>query len=145
MKITKIPKGSKVQGGSVAGDTLEDRWERRWLDYFNRTLCPPFSSFDDPPSVANRLHACPARQYKILKDRKLSWDFAWPECKVCVEIQGGQFMAKSGHTNIASQNRDAEKLRLASAAGWRQLNFTSDDVKHERGFEELAKALGLIA
>lgn len=72
----------------------------------------------------------PVRQYKFLPDRKFLWDFAWPEDYLAVEIQGGSFMAKSGHTSLSGQSRDCEKQRLAVAAGWRVLPFNSLDMKN---------------
>lgn len=71
----------------------------------------------------------PVRQYKFLPDRKFLWDFAWPDELLAVEIQGGSFMARSGHTSLAGQTRDCEKQRLAVAAGWRVLPFNSQDMK----------------
>jgi len=73
----------------------------------------------------------PERQYKFLPDRKFLWDFAWPDddVRLAVEIQGGSFMAKSGHTSLSGQSRDCEKQRLAVAAGWRVLPFNSLDMK----------------
>lgn len=71
----------------------------------------------------------PVRQYKFLPDRKFLWDFAWVEDLLAVEIQGGSFMAKSGHNTALGQARDCEKQRLAVAAGWRVLPYNSVDMK----------------
>ena len=53
-------------------------------------------------------------------------------------------MDKSGHTNWNGQNRDALKTRLAAERGWRVMTWTTDDIVHDRGFEQLARALGII-
>ena len=137
MTITKKqrPRGSKVQAGKSlkVGMTLEDKFDaalRKWLSDNGYRRCDAL---------------IPILQAAIIPDRKFRWDFAWMEHKLAVEINGGQFMIRGGHSSIAGTNRDAEKGRMAAAAGWRVLTFTGDDIKHGRGFDELASCLGLTA
>jgi len=54
-------------------------------------------------------------------DERYRLDFAWPNVKVGVEVQGFGF----GHQRIAALKRDAAKLRLAIEYGWTVLVFTS--------------------
>lgn len=52
----------------------------------------------------------------MMKNYRL--DFAWPEYKIAIEYQGGMFMGKSGHSNVAGQTRDCKKINEAQLKGW---------------------------
>ena len=70
----------------------------------------------------------PVRQYKISEERGYIWDFAWPNYKLLVEVQGGTW-TQGAHARPGGITRDCEKLNLAVLHGWYQLNFTSDMIK----------------
>lgn len=74
----------------------------------------------------------PERQVRFHPTRKWPFDFAWKEEKIAVEIQGGGFMAKSGHNTGIGSAIDAEKHRTAVIMGWRLLTFTTYDLKKKR-------------
>jgi hypothetical protein len=74
----------------------------------------------------------PLRQVTFHPTRRWPFDFAWPDEKVAVEIQGGGFMAKSGHNTGVGSALDAEKHRAAVLLGWRLLTFTTYDLKKKR-------------
>ncbi len=84
---------------------LEDRFYRAWK-----------VSFPDLPK--------PVRQYKFHSKRKWRFDFAWPEFKIAVEIQGGSFTF-GGHNRGFSQSRDFEKHNAATILGWKVLYFNT--------------------
>lgn len=65
----------------------------------------------------------PVREYKALKDRKFPWDFAWPEHRILVEIQGAIYQ-RGAHSRGAGIERDMEKLNLATLAGYRCMQFS---------------------
>jgi very-short-patch-repair endonuclease len=69
----------------------------------------------------------PQEQYQIIPDRKFRWDFAWPDRKIAVEIQGGTWSG-GAHSRGWGIQRDCEKNNLAVCQGWRLLYFTSDMV-----------------
>jgi very-short-patch-repair endonuclease len=52
-----------------------------------------------------------------------SLDFAWPEQKVAVEIEGGVFSG-GRHTRGAGFVADCDKYNALAAAGWRLFRFT---------------------
>lgn len=76
----------------------------------------------------------PVREFKAILGRRFRWDFAWPEHKLLVEVQGGIWQ-RGGHSTGKGITRDAEKLNLASLAGYRSLAFTADQI---RGGQALA-------
>lgn len=62
-------------------------------------------------------------EHKFLEDRKFRFDFALPDIKVGIEIEGGLY-AKGRHTSVIGYNKDCEKYNLATLNGWRVLRFT---------------------
>jgi len=74
----------------------------------------------------------PERQHKFHPDRKWRWDFSWnyPDIKLAVEIQGGTWMKKGGHTTGVGQTKDYEKWREGVRLGWKILPFNTSDMKH---------------
>lgn len=68
---------------------------------------------------------CPLQaEYRFHPPRLFRFDFAWPDKKVAVEIEGGIYMAKGGHTNVKGFNANCEKHNLATLDGWRFFRFT---------------------
>ncbi len=125
-------KGFKVQPGNHAGETLEQKWMRRWMD-FCRSKCL-------------RLWPCwcVIRQYQPEKSRKWRFDFAWPDKKIAVEVVGGLYV-QGGHNRAERIRRDVEKLNTVVSEGWRVLHFPSlknaNDDCWDRYFVMLAEML----
>lgn len=81
----------------------------------------------------------PVRYYKdAIPGRKFEFDFAWPSCRLLVEVQGGEWAGQgpnqqgkkwqSGHKTGQGITRDAEKSVLASIAGWHVWPVTGGQV-----------------
>lgn len=73
----------------------------------------------------------PVREYRALPDRKFRCDLAWPELKLCIEVDGGELM-QGRHNRAAGMASDCEKANLLVLAGWRCLRFTGQMVKDGR-------------
>ena len=69
----------------------------------------------------------PEEEYKFLKDRRFRFDFAYPEYRIAIEVQGG-IWCKGGHSSGKGIIRDCEKYNLAQLNGWTLLLFTADSV-----------------
>ena len=65
----------------------------------------------------------PVQEYRFHPVRRWRFDFAFPEHKVAVEIEGGTF-AKSRHTTGTGYEKDCEKYNSAILNGWRVFRFT---------------------
>ena len=83
----------------------------------------------------------PLPQYKAIPGRKFVWDFAWVFHKLLVEVNGGTYVPNTGHTSGKGIERDAEKLNLATLAGFRQLIFTSKMIKNGEAISILERAI----
>ena len=77
----------------------------------------------------------PVRQHEVRTGaRRRYLDFAWPDRKVAVEVDGYRW-----HSSRAAWERDRERLAELRRLGWTIVHVTHDDV--ERGFEDLAAEL----
>ena len=62
----------------------------------------------------------PEREYRFSERRRFRFDFAWPDHKVALEVDGGEWV-NGRHVRGAGVRRDAEKQCLAAVEGWRVL------------------------
>jgi very-short-patch-repair endonuclease len=70
------------------------------------------------------------QNYRFLyPERRFEIDFAYPEKKAGIEIQGGQYMKKSGHNSATGLSRDYEKQNLALLNGWKILQYGTAEVR----------------
>jgi very-short-patch-repair endonuclease len=68
------------------------------------------------------------REFCAIPGRKFRWDFAWPDNKLLVEVQGGTWNG-GAHGRGSGIAKDTEKLNLAVINGWRVLQFTPDQIR----------------
>jgi very-short-patch-repair endonuclease len=68
------------------------------------------------------------REHTFAPGRKFRADFAYPEKKILIEVEGGLFMRRGGHNSISGISRDIEKYNLAVTLGWRVLRYTSENM-----------------
>lgn len=73
----------------------------------------------------------PEREYRFNPDRRYRADFAWPEHKLLVEVEGGTWI-RGRHSRGRGFENDCEKYNLATLDGWRVLRFTTGQI--ERGW-----------
>ena len=57
-------------------------------------------------------------------DRRFRFDFAWPDKKIAVEIEGGIYSG-GRHVRGKGFENDCEKHNLAQRLGWKVYRFTS--------------------
>ena len=95
-----------------------------------RRVTDPYPLFT---AVVKRLGApAPVREYQFTPERKFRFDYAWPEQRVAVEVDGGVWHG-GRHTRGAGIVRDLTKMNLATLKGWRVLRFTPDQLLNEAG------------
>jgi very-short-patch-repair endonuclease len=71
----------------------------------------------------------PIREHKFHPTRKWRFDFAWPDQKIAIEVEGGLFLAGGGrHNRGASMKGDMEKYNEAACFGWSVLRYTPDQL-----------------
>src|SRR5688572_10984501 len=69
----------------------------------------------------------PTPEHRFSPPRKWRFDFAWPDHRVALEVEGGAF-TRGRHTRGAGFVKDMEKYNTATLAGWRVLRVTPSDL-----------------
>jgi very-short-patch-repair endonuclease len=70
----------------------------------------------------------PVREYAFSPTRAWRLDFAWPELKIAVEVEGGIWTG-GRHTNASGFIKDLEKYNALALAGWRLFRFDGGAVR----------------
>ena len=76
------------------------------------------------------------REYVALADqgRKFRWDF-YVQPNLLIEVNGGIWLRRGGHSSPWGISRDYEKLNLATVAGYKSLLLTADHIKSGKALE----------
>jgi very-short-patch-repair endonuclease len=62
----------------------------------------------------------PVAEYRFAAPRRWRFDFAWPDRRVALEVEGGAF-SQGRHVRGKGYKADCEKYSEAAALGWRLL------------------------
>lgn len=85
----------------------------------------------------------PEAQYRFHPERRWRFDFAWPERKVAVEVDGGIWI-NGRHNRASGYEADCEKLNEAACLGWRVIRVTQFHITSGQVCEWLERLLGVI-
>jgi hypothetical protein len=69
----------------------------------------------------------PVPEWRFDEVRRWRFDWAWPDHKVALEVEGGVF-TRGRHTRGAGFLGDMEKYNRAAVLGWRVLRTTPEDM-----------------
>lgn len=75
------------------------------------------------------------REYRFC-ERKWRFDFAFPEKKIAVEVEGGIYSG-GRHTRGYGFIADMEKYNTAAELGWRVFRFTPQQIKTGKPLEKI--------
>ena len=79
-----------------------------------------------------------------LPGRKYRWDFAFPNHRLMVEVQGGIWRAKGAHNTGDAITRDCEKSAVAAVYGWRTFGVTAGQINSGQALRWIEQALGMV-
>jgi len=82
----------------------------------------------------------PEREFRFDSKRRWRLDFAWPEQRMAVEVDGGMWI-RGAHNRPLRIAADHEKRNHLTLAGWRVLVFTGDQVKSGAAISQLESLL----
>jgi len=82
----------------------------------------------------------PTRQFQFDPERRWRSDFAWPDMKIIVEIEGGVFI-KGGHVRGLGYEKNCEKYNRATELGYRVYRYSTGMVKRGEAISQIAKVL----
>jgi len=92
--------------------------------------------------IREHISHVPTLQHEFHPHRQWRFDFAWPDFKVAIEVQG----FGTGHTSRDGMFRDYEKHNAAQELGWRIIYLMSqhlEDEKVEETVLTIRKALNI--
>jgi very-short-patch-repair endonuclease len=69
----------------------------------------------------------PVQEFKFHQTRKWRFDFAWPDKKIALEVEGGVF-TNGRHTRASGFLKDMEKYNNAALLGWRIIRTTPQKI-----------------
>ncbi len=74
------------------------------------------------------------------KPRQFRADFAWPQYRLLVEVQGGVWRRGGGaHSHPSNIERDIEKAQCAALLNWLVFPVTTDEVKRGEAIQLLER------
>lgn len=82
----------------------------------------------------------PAYAHEYVKGRKWAFDFAWPERKIALEVEGGVY-SQGRHVRGRGYEKDAEKYREAARQGWDVIRVTGRQVTSGEALAIIERAL----
>jgi len=82
----------------------------------------------------------PVKEYRFHPHRRWRFDYAWPEYKVAIEIEGGSWIY-GRHNRAKGFVNDMEKYNEAVMLGWRVLRYTPEQIKANKWVDNLMKLL----
>lgn len=78
----------------------------------------------------------PEREFRFHDTRKWRFDFAFPELKLAIEVEGGTY-TNGRHTRGSGYEKDLEKYNEAVKLGWRVLRFSTGMVTSGKAINEV--------
>ena len=82
----------------------------------------------------------PETEYRFAPPRRWRFDFAWPDLRLAVELDGGTHTG-GRHVRAAGYEADCDKLNAAALAGWLVLRFTARQVHEGLAVQTIERAL----
>lgn len=83
------------------------------------------------------------KEYKFHPTRRWRFDFAIPEYKIAIEIDGGVW-TYGRHNRSAGYIADMEKMNAAASLGWIVLKFTPQEQYNKATFELIRQTIETI-
>ena len=84
----------------------------------------------------------PVREHRFAPPRRWRFDFAWPDRRIALEVEGGTWSG-GRHVRGRGYANDCTKYNAAVLLGWRVLRVTSDMVRSGEALTLLEKALAV--
>lgn len=82
----------------------------------------------------------PVREHRFEPGRRWRFDFAWPERRVALEVEGGTY-TRGRHCRPRGFQADSEKYNAATILGWSVLRVTGADVRSGRALQIISQRL----
>lgn len=70
----------------------------------------------------------PESEQRLIPGRRFRCDFVWRDARIVLEVQGGIWLKRGGHSGGKAQLDDMEKINLLQLNGFRVLQVTPKQV-----------------
>ena len=97
-----------------------------------------FSRYERQYRIAREIVGDEAGVRQGLKETGLNdWaiDFAWPQARLGIEVQGGTWKQNTGHNSGKGIQNDCNKSQQCALMGWQIIPVTGDDVRSGRALK----------
>lgn len=85
------------------------------------------------------------REFRFAPPRRWRFDFAIPQHRLAIEVEGGVWGKKSRHTTATGYTADLNKYNNAIFHDWRVLRYTTDMVRSGQAIDEIGRLLDINA
>lgn len=82
----------------------------------------------------------PEREFRFHDTRRWRFDFAFPERKLAVEVEGGTY-TNGRHTRGSGYEKDLEKYNEAVKLGWKVLRFSTGMVNKGEAIKQVLEVI----
>jgi very-short-patch-repair endonuclease len=82
----------------------------------------------------------PEREWRFHPTRKWRLDFAYPEKRIGIEVQGGTYI-RGAHSRGTGLERDYEKYNQAQVLGWDVYQFSRKMIESGEAIETIKRVL----
>jgi len=82
----------------------------------------------------------PEREYRFHDTRRWRLDFAYPDKKIGIEVQGGTYI-RGAHSRGTGLERDYEKYNQAQVLGWDVYQFSRKMIESGEAIETIRRVL----
>lgn len=93
--------------------------------------------------ISNEELISPIREYRFHESRRWRFDFAYPDHKIAIEVEGGVY-SQGRHTRGKGFTGDCEKYNAATEMDWKVLRYTTQQVRNGEAIAQLRRILGDI-
>lgn len=83
---------------------------------------------------------CPEREFRFHPKRRWRFDFAFPDQKIAVEVEGGLYV-NGRHTRGDGYEKDLKKYSEAMYLGWTVYRCSNELIKSGRALQVVEKLL----
>jgi very-short-patch-repair endonuclease len=80
------------------------------------------------------------KEYTFHPTRKWRFDYAFPDFKIAVEVDGGVWI-NGRHNRATGYLKDLEKFNAAASMGWLVLKFTPDELYRSNTFDLIKETI----
>ena len=118
--LSKAPKPAKKQAKRAKSGDLSKSSAK------DKTYKPSSLEWQFLTLWQQSAYPMPKPEYRFHPTRRWRFDFAWPELKIAIELEGGVY-SRGRHTRGKGYEQDCEKYNQAVLHGWRVLRFVRVD------------------